>query len=220
MKLDSRTLQVLKNFAGINPNILFKAGNTLRTITPTKTILAKATLEQQFPGTFAIYDLSKFLSVLSLFDDPEIQIGEKSAVIKSGGRKVNYVFADPSTIVAPKDDKEIKFPTPAVSFTLTNEVLTEVLKALGVLRQPEIAIAGDGSNISIQTINSKDPTSDSYSVEVGTTDLNFTFIFKAENLRFLPDTYQVEIAQAGISKFTSKDVEYFVAVEQNSKFEG
>lgn len=220
MKLDQRTIQVLKNFAGINPNILFRAGNTLRTITPTKTILAKATLEQEFPSTFAIYDLSKFLSVLSLFDDPDIQINEKSAVIKSGGRKVNYVFADASTIVAPKDDKEIKFPAVDVSFELTNEILTDVLKALGVLRQPEIAVVGDGSTITIQTINSKDPTSDSYSVEVGTTDKTFTFIFKAENIRFIPDTYQVDIAKAGISKFTSKDVEYFVAVEQNSKFEG
>jgi hypothetical protein len=218
MKLDQRTIQVLKNFAGINPSILFRAGNTLRTITPTKTILAKATLEQEFPSSFAIYDLSKFLSVLSLFDDPELQIGSKSLTIKSGGKKVNYVFADPNTIVAPKDDKEIKFPTADVSFELTNEALADVTKALGVLRQPEIAVVGDGETITLQTVNSKDPTSDVYSVEVGTTDKTFNFIFKSENLRLLPDTYQVEIASAGISRFTSKDVEYYIAIEANSKF--
>jgi len=218
MKLDQRTIQVLKNFSGINPSILFREGNILKTITPTKTILAKATLEQEFPSSFAIYDLNKFLSVLSLFDEPDLQIGAKSVVIKSGGKKVNYVFADPNTIVAPKDDKEIRFPDPAVSFTLTMEALADVTKALGVLRQPEISVVGDGSNITLQTTNSKDPTSDVYSVEVGETDQVFTAIFKAENLRLLADTYQVDIASQGISRFTSKDVEYFIAIEANSKF--
>lgn len=220
MKLDQRTLQVLKNFSGINPSILFKTGNILKTVTPTKTILAKATLEQEFPSSFAIYDLSKFLSVLSLFDDPDLEIGEKSVVIRSGRKKVNYVFADPNTIVAPKDDKEIRFPNADVSFELTNEALTDVTKALGVLRQPEIAIVGNGETITLQTTNSKDPTSDEYSVEVGETDKNFNFIFKAENLRLLPDNYQVDIASAGISRFSSKDVEYYVAIEANSKFNG
>jgi hypothetical protein len=220
MKLDKRTLQVLKNFASINPSILFRAGNVIKTITPTKTILTKATLEQEFPSSFAIYDLNKFLSVLSLFDDPELEIGEKSVVIRSGRKKVNYVFADPNTIVAPKDDKDIRFPEADVSFELTVDALADISKALGVLRQPEIAIVGDGSTISIQTTNSKDPTSDVYSVEVGETDKNFTFIFKAENLRLLPDAYQVDIASVGISRFQSKDVEYFIAVEANSKFNG
>lgn len=220
MKLDNRTLQVLKNFSSINPSILFRAGNTIKTITPTKTILAKATLEQEFPSSFAIYDLNRFLSVLSLFDEPDLEIGEKSVVIKSGRKKVNYVFADPNTIVAPKDDKQINFPAADVSFELTNEALADVTKALGVLRQPEIAVVGDGTTISLQTTNSKDPTSDVYSVEVGETDKNFTFIFKAENLRLLPETYTVDIASAGISRFTSSDVEYFIAIEANSKFNG
>jgi hypothetical protein len=218
MKLDQRTLQVLKNFSSINPSILFRAGNTLKTITPTKTILAKATLQQEFPSSFAIYDLSKFLSVLSLFDEPDLEIGEKSVVIRSGRKKVNYVFADPNSIVAPKDDKEIRFPSADVSFELTAEVFSDVIKALGVLRQPEIAVVGDGSTITLTTTNSKDPTSDVYSIEVGETDRNFTAIFKAENLRLLSDTYQVDIASAGISRFSSKDLEYFIAVEQNSKW--
>lgn len=218
MKLDQRTLQVLKNFSSINPSILFRAGNVLKTITPTKTILAKATLEQEFPSSFAIYDLNRFLSVLSLFDEPDLEIGEKSVGIRSGRKRVNYVFADPNTIVAPKDDKEIKFPKADVSFELTNEALADVTKALGVLRQPEIAIVGDGTTISLQTTNSKDPTSDVYSIEVGETDRTFTAIFKAENIRLLPDSYQVDIASAGISRWKSSDVEYFIAVEQNSKW--
>lgn len=219
MKLDQRTLQVLKNFSSINPSILFRTGSKLRTVTPTKTILAEAKLEQEFPSTFAIYDLNRFLSVHSLFDDADLDIGEKSVTIKSGRKKVNYVFADPNTIVAPKDDKEVKFPPDAeVSFELTTEVLADVTKALGVLRQPEIAVVGDGTTLSLQTINSKDPTSDVYSVELGETDQTFKVIFKAENIRLLPDTYQVDISSRGISRWESKDLRYFVAVEENSKW--
>ncbi len=218
MKLDQRTLQVLKNFSSINPSILIRPGNVLRTVTPTKTTFAKATLEQEFPSSFAIYDLSKFLSVLSLFDEPELEIGENSVVIQSGRKKVNYVFADPNTIVAPKDGKDINFPASVVSFELTTENLADVIKALGILRQPEIAVTGNGENITLQTINSKDPTSDVYSIEVGETDQTFNAIFKAENIRLLPDTYRVDISSQGISRFQSKDVEYYIAVEANSKF--
>jgi hypothetical protein len=109
MKLDQRTLQVLKNFSSINPSILFRSGNNLTTVTPTKTIFAKAALEQEFPSQFAIYDLNRFLSVLSLFDDPELEIGERSVVVRAGRKKVNYVFADQNTIVAPKSDT-VRFP--------------------------------------------------------------------------------------------------------------
>jgi hypothetical protein len=218
MKLDSRTLQVLKNYSSINPSILFREGNTLTTVTPTKTIFAKANLEQEFPSRFAIYDLNKFLSVLSLFDEPDLQIGDKSVTVQSGRKRVNYVFADPNSIVAPKSDT-VNFPEADVSFELTAEVLADVTKALGVLRQPEIAVVGDGDRISLQTTNSKDPTSDVYSVDVGESDKVFTVYFKAENIRLLPDTYQVDIARAGISRFKSKDLEYYIAVEQNSKFD-
>lgn len=218
MKLDQRTLQVLKNYSSINPSILFREGNVVTTKTPTGTVFAKATLEQEFPSEFAIYDLNKFLSVLSLFDEPELHIGDKSVVVQSGRKKVNYVFADPSSIVAPKKFNP-NFPDADVSFELTSEVLSHLTKALGVLRQPEIAVVGNGSVISIQTANSKDPTADVYSEEVGETDKTFTAYFKAENIRLLPDTYRVDITRAGIARFQAKDVEYYIAVEQNSKFD-
>jgi len=49
MKLSNTTLNVLKNFAGINSGIEFKRGNKISTISSTKTILAKATLTDEFP---------------------------------------------------------------------------------------------------------------------------------------------------------------------------
>ena len=78
MKLSARTIQILKSFAQINPSLIFTPGNEIKTISPMKTMVAKATIAETIPQQFAIWDLSKFLGVLSLFDDPEVVINEKA----------------------------------------------------------------------------------------------------------------------------------------------
>ena len=47
MELSDRTLNVLKNFANINSNIVFREGNVLKTISVAKNILAKVTLDER-----------------------------------------------------------------------------------------------------------------------------------------------------------------------------
>ena len=58
MKLSDNTLTILKNFAGINNSIIVKTGNTLRTISVANNIYAEATITEEFPRNFAIYDLN------------------------------------------------------------------------------------------------------------------------------------------------------------------
>ena len=41
MRLSEQTVSLLKNFAGINQNIQFKAGNKLKTISAQKNILVE-----------------------------------------------------------------------------------------------------------------------------------------------------------------------------------
>ena len=219
MNFDTRTLQILKNFAAINPSILFKPGNTLATISPTKTIMAKAKINQTIESQFAIYDLSRFLSTLSLFDNSELTVETGFMKIKQGSRKINYTFAEPSMIVSPPE-KDIKLPDPEVEFTLSADDLQEVLKGLSVLSLPEIAVVGDGSIVSVQVLDSKNPSGDTYSVTVGETTNTFKMIFKAENLKLLPGTYDVRISSKGLSHFNSTEVEYYIAVEASSTFEG
>ena len=54
MNLSNDTLNVLKNFATINPNLVFKPGQKLKTISESKTILASAEIVEDFPTEFAI----------------------------------------------------------------------------------------------------------------------------------------------------------------------
>ena len=78
MKLSDKTLVILKNFAGINNSILVKRGDNLRTISLAKNILAEASINEEFPRDFAIYDLNQFLNGLGLHQDPELDFKEDS----------------------------------------------------------------------------------------------------------------------------------------------
>ena len=62
MKFSDKTISVLKNFSTINQSILFKKGSKLRTISVMKNILAEATITEDLPRDFGIYDLNLFLS--------------------------------------------------------------------------------------------------------------------------------------------------------------
>jgi len=87
------TLTILKNFSSLNSNLLVKPGNVIKTITPSKTGMAVATVEETFDVEFGIWDLNKFLGVVSLFNNPTFTFGDKSVRIKNGGDSVvNYYY--------------------------------------------------------------------------------------------------------------------------------
>jgi hypothetical protein len=217
MKFDAKIIQILKNFANINPSIVFKPGKTLSTISQTKTILARAQIDQEITETFGIYDLNRFLSTMSLFENPSIEIRENEMVIKSGARKATYRFT-PADLIMTAPEKEIKFPNAEVQFDLHGLDLQECLKALNVLGLPEVAVVGDGTNIMLQAIDSKNPSCDVYSTNVGETTDTFKMIFRSENLKMIPGSYKVMISSKGLSKFYNDEIEYYVSVEANSTF--
>lgn len=216
MKIDVNTVNVLKNFAKINPSIIVQEGNVLKTISPNKTIMAKATVPTEFNKRFAVYDLNRFLSVLSLYNDPDLEVDEKFIYMKDSSEQGKYQLSDENTIVkAP--EKEINLPSVDVNFTLKNEDLTKVEKAAGVYGLPEIVVFGDGKKVYLKAADSKNPGSE-YSVDIGDTDKVFNAVFKFENIKILPGDYQVTISSKGISKFVGVEAEYFIAVEQHSTF--
>lgn len=216
MNIDTKTTQVLKNFAKINPSIVFKEGNVVKVISPTKTIMAKATVPTTFDRRFAIYNLDRFLSAVSLFTNPDLSFGEKSVTISEDHRVTKYSYADESTFIK-VPEKDIELPSVDVSFRLSNTALKEVEKALGVLGLPEIVVRGENGKMLLQASDTKSPN-DVYSVELGETDKTFCAVFKTENIKILPGDYDVSICSRGISHFKGEDIEYWIAVEQHSTF--
>ena len=80
MKLTDDTVQILKNFSGINQSLLFKSGNTLKTISPLKTIYVEANVSENFPRDFALYDLNKLLAKISLYKEADLSFGEERTI--------------------------------------------------------------------------------------------------------------------------------------------
>ena len=220
MKLSKHTLNMLKNFSDINMSIEIKKGNVLRTVSVQKNILAQAELEDEFPKDFAIYELNRFLGAVSLFDDPEFEFNAKSTNIGTTKHSVDYVYCDPSMIVTPPENN-INFPDPEVKFTLTQESLSQVMRASNVLGTPEIAIEGDAGIINIKALDVNNDSTDTFKVVLDEkTDDKFRFVFKTENMKMIPGNYDVEISSKGISHWTlqGQKLQYWIANESTSSF--
>ena len=220
MKLSDNTLNVLKNFAGINNSILVKEGNKLRTISVAKNILAEANITEEFPRDVAIYDLNQFLNGLSLHADPDLDFSPDSYItIKEGKRRVKYFYADPQVIVAPPE-KEINLPTEDVCFQLDSTALDKLLKAAAVYQLPDLSAIGEAGVVKLVVRDKKNDTSNEYAVVVGETDKEFVFNFRVENIKIIPGAYDVVVSSKLLSKFsnTRYDLQYYIALEPDSTF--
>ena len=216
MKLSERTLQILKNFSTVNQSILVRPGNIIKTMSPLKTIVTRAEVEETFEHQFAIYDLSRFLGVISLFNEPEFEFTSTYVTITSGKQRVNYTYASETMVPAPPS-KDINFPDTEVEFTLSSEALSTIARAGSVLQMPEIAIVGEDGVITVRAIDSKVSTADVFSVDVGSCTKDFEVIFKPENLKLIPAEYTVALTSMGISRFEAAGLTYWVATESKGK---
>jgi hypothetical protein len=217
MKLSKETVGLIKNFAGINSNLLLKSGNKLATISAQKNVMADAVVTENFPD-FGIYDLNEFLGAMSLFDDPELTFHDKWVTIEQGGNSIKYFAADASVLTAPQ--KAITFPDPEIEFNMSASMLSMIQRTASVLRSSDVSIVGDGSTMSVVVGDKKNATGNSYNANVGSTDKKFKVNLKVENLKMLPGDYSVSVSSKKISRFKGVgDLVYYVAVEADSAFE-
>ena len=229
MKLSNDTVTVLKNFSTINQNLVINPGKNISTMSAMKNIVAKATVTEEFPQAFAIYDLNEFLASLSLFDKPNLDFKEDFVVMTETGSKgkfLTYWYSDPSVVTTPA--KEITMPSSEVTFTFSSDLLSDVTKAAAVIGAPDMVLEGmDLGTATLKVTDKKNDTANNYAVGVDTnhedSDKNvpYKFWFKVENLRLLPGSYDVKVSSKNISYFknTNVDVEYFIALEPESTYD-
>jgi len=217
MKLSKETVGLIKNFAGINSNLLLKSGNKLATISAQKNVMADAVVTETFPD-FGIYDLNEFLGAMSLFEDPELTFNDKWVTIEQGGNSIKYFAAEASVLTAPQ--KAITFPNPEIEFNMSATMLSMIQRTASVLRASDVSIVGDGSTISVVVGDKKNATGNSYNSSVGASDKKFKVNLKVENLKMIPGDYAVSVSSKKISRFKGAgDLVYYVAVEADSTFE-
>ena len=223
MELKESTLSILKNFATINPNIVIAEGNTLKTITEAKNVLATATVEESFPKTVGIYDLSEFLGVLSLVDTPKLEFNDDFALVSdsSGRSKIKYFFSDIEMLTAPS--KDITMPSEDVKFTLDAGTLSKLKRASSTLGHSEVSVKAVSEGIiELSIIDNQNATSNTFSIQVDGeyTEANFNFILNINNMKIIDGDYDVAISSKLISNFVNKGVsiQYWIALEKSSTF--
>ena len=221
MKLNQNTIETLKNFAGINTNILIKKGNELSTISTMRNIFAKAKITDQFTKEFGIYDLNQFLSIVSSATKPELSFKDKHLEIFNEGTPKNnkkLFYSDPSVIVSPT--KPVNMPEAEVTFTLTEANYKDLLKDALILQSPDLALIGiKGGDVVLKVFDKKNDTSNSSTIVVGqNATADYTFYFKVENMKMLDGDYDVSVSSKSISYFKNKTkpIEYWIALESDS----
>lgn len=222
MQLNENAMQVLKNFATINPNIVIEQGNVIRTLSEGKNIFGKAIVDLDFPVKFGIYDLNEFLNVLGLVDEHSLTFNEKYVVVNDnvGLSKVKYFFTDTDYLTT--SNKDIAMPSTEVKFNLTNDTLNKLKRAASALGHDVVSIRPNNGAISLTVFDKDNPTSNSFTIDVDGSyeGSDFDFIITISNLKLIPKDYQVEISSKLISHFINKEsnVEYWVALEKSSKY--
>lgn len=222
MELSDNTLQVLKNFSTINQNLMIRSGNTIKTISEARNVLATAVVDEQFPQDIGIYDLNEFLGVLSLVNSPRLKFDDGFGIVSdsTGRSKVKYFFSPEETLTTPS--KDINMPEPEVTFTLDNDTLNKLKRAASTLGHEEVSISGKDGVLSLSVVENQNSTSNKYSIDIDGEfgEATFNFILNIANLKILPGDYNVSISNKLISKFSHKELNlnYWIALEKSSSY--
>ena len=222
MELSENTLSILKNYAGINSNIVFNEGNSIQTISEAKNVLSAASTVEDFPQDFGIYDLNEFLNVLGLVDVPNLSFEKDYVLISdsSGRSKVKYFFSDPDMLTSPS--KKIVMPQCEVQFTLDANTLSRIKRAAAALGHDEVSITpGDGA-LTLSVVDSKNATSNTFAIDIAGNypEDPFNFVISISNLKIIPGDYHVAISSKLISEFSNNElgVSYWIALEKSSTY--
>ncbi len=229
MKISTETMKVLENFARINPSILLTPGKTITTINNLGSVLATADIEEYLEYDIPIYDLKSFLSSMSLFKDPEINVDSDlyltiNETEEGYNSSCNFHFGHKEFIKAPPIT-EVILDNRLLTFKLVAEKLASVTKAAGVFKLDTVTIFSEDGNIMFGITDPDKPDQNTYNVQVGTWDgAEFKLFMKIDNLVLLAGDYDVtiEMGDQFLGEFsnTSGNVKYWVSLDDKSTYEG
>ena len=216
MQISNETIQLLKNFAAVNSNILIRKGKTLSTISTAKNIFAKATVAEDFPVEVAVYDLNSLLALLTLMENQDVEFGEKSLTISKNNGKFEYFYSNASVIVA-APDKSIEIDN-HFQFQLSAEDVNMIMKAANITAAPTISVTAKDGTVVLTIGDKKNDTANTYKKTIGASDDAFECHMSVDNFKIVPDAYTVTVSKKKLFHFqhATKALEYFIAMEPDS----
>ena len=227
MKLSKRTLDILKNFSVINPSLYVENGNKLYTISNSMTVIAEAKIEETFGSKFSIYELTRFLGVVSLFNSPEFEFEDNCVnIFGQTGSKVKYHFCQNTLLDklvknygrTPKDNMDM------YSFDITSKQIDELTRAASVLSLNNLKrCKSEQGGVDVSVFDREKATDNAYTINIqnGTVsddDAEPCFM-KINLLNLLPGDYTVEFGQGPSTRWTNKtaNILYYIVKEANKE---
>tara|TARA_R110002153_G_scaffold27498_6_gene85402 strand:+ start:1689 stop:2402 length:714 start_codon:yes stop_codon:yes gene_type:complete len=236
MELSSRTLGILRNFGDINQNLLVDDPKELITVSETKTILAKATIDESLDQRFGLYQVNEFLSCLSVVEKPSLKFGKDRVTIsdEAGISSIQYVYSNEENLTVPSV-RSIPMPDPEVKFNLTVRDLAKLRKATGVFDYTNVIVSKINEVVTLSAVELSDDdvnvsklvngSAHRYDIAVGG-DWNCgddsVFVLDINNLKLIEGNYEVELSSKMISHFvnTESSIEYWIALQKQTVVEG
>jgi len=217
MKLSPNTLNILKNFATIQPNLVINPGSVIKTIAESKSILAEAQVTETFDKTFGLYDLNQFLNVYTLLEDPEVEFNDDHLKLKSGNCVLTYRFSEIGNLTT--TTKNVQLDEGDVTLNLTENQIAAIRSAISVLDHTEyVRFVGDGNCIKVVVHDPADTSSNALEIDLGIpTNHTFKLTFQAAEIKVLSGDYEVILSKKFISKWVNKSdaVTYYIALDAN-----
>jgi hypothetical protein len=219
MKISQETQTILKNFTQINKGIVFHPGNKL--YSRRESLIADATVPEEFEREVGIFDLNQFLSIIGLYNDPVLDFGEAYLRIAEadGSAETKYGYAPPGVVsggTIPKKKLQ-EIPDNVIDFTITEEQWNKLQKALTILSKPEVKIVSDGSVVRIETSDhtKKDTNSFSLVLSADPHGISCNMVYNRDDMPLLKGSYQgIVTPRFTLFKNTSGfDLSYFVGIE-------
>ena len=215
MKLSDNTLTVLKNFASINSGVVLNKGNVQKTISPEKSILVEASIEDDIPVEFGIYDLNQFLGNVTTLRNPELTFHDKYVTLDDGELSFDFYACSSNLIITPPD-KELVLKNVDVKFSLPSATSQKLIKMAAMNSLPNLSVEGNNGGLHLLIHERANDTSNRGSIKIGDYAGNdFISTFKTDNLKLVPDDYEVEVQNGAFAKFVNKsgNLKYFIALE-------
>lgn len=209
MKLSENTRLILDNFTKINQSFYFEKGKKQKVTDRSKTCFAEVEFEEDISQEFGIFKMDKFLSVLSLFKDPEIEFTETNALTISGdNKKVSYISCEKELVFLAKASLMDMIKPEKISFKLTRDNLNEIQSAASILQVQDLVIKGDGEKITLNVLDKSNDLNDSFTLEIGPTSEEFTYTLKTKELNLLSVDYTVKIHEIDTGKVTTEVIRF------------
>lgn len=190
------TINILKNFAKINKNILFEQGNVLRTVAVDESMYAEVQLPFNITSPAPLADLQKFLVALNLVgvdDGLNVAFNEDKAVLSNKQKTVFYNYANVEHLVLPEGDMDDVVD--GVSFTMNTECLQYILSACTSFNLKDIMFKTENGNLYVTLLNEEELLENTFNYKLAENTPDVFSTIKFDRFTVAVDEYECVLAQ-------------------------